>query len=161
RAAGAQLTSRAMVAIGDKQAVRQMHRAGRLDHEIHFYRGGLLSIAVRVNRIEMVALLLDLGLDPDQPVTADHGSPRWGMPLWFATMCGRPKIAELLLARGADVNAIVYACGDSLSIAEGTHDAEMKTLLIAHGALITVENVAGNRDRETARAILDGTMTAQ
>ena len=31
-------------------------------------RGGLLSIAVRVNRPDMVSLLLDLGLDPDESV---------------------------------------------------------------------------------------------
>jgi hypothetical protein len=64
RARGAKLTPRAAVAIGDGESVRQMHREGRLDNEIHSLRGGLLSIAVRVNRPEMVSLLLDLGLVP-------------------------------------------------------------------------------------------------
>ena len=111
---GAELTPRAAVALGDREAVLRLHREGRLPNEIHMFRGGLLAIAVRVNRLDMVATLLDLGLDPDESVVADDGGRSWGMPLWFASMCGRHEIAELLLARGADVNAIVYACGDSL-----------------------------------------------
>jgi ankyrin repeat protein len=69
-------------------------------------------------------------------------------------MCGRHEIAELLLARGADVNAVVYACGDSMCRAE---DEEMKALLRKHGARLTVQTVT---DPKTAQAILDGTVTA-
>lgn len=159
RAAGAKLTPRAAVAIGDRQAVLQMHREGGLDNRIHPLRGGLLSIAVRVNRPEMVSLLLDLGLDPDEPVMAEDGTRMsWGMPLWFTAMCGRHEIAELLLSRGADVNAIVFASGDSLCTADRTGDKKMQALLLAHGARLVVEHVP---DRETARAILDGTIPAQ
>jgi ankyrin repeat protein len=104
---------------------------------------------------------LDLGLDPDETVPAADGHRlSWGMPLWFAAMCGRPKIAELLLARGADVNAIVYASGDALSIAGDTRDGEMMALLRRHGARLTVEHVAGERDLEAARAILEGRLGA-
>jgi ankyrin repeat protein len=160
-ARGAILTPRAAVAIGDREAVLRMHREGRLENEIHWLRGGLISIAVRVNRPEMVSLLLDLGLDPDEPVMGEDGSRMsWGMPLWFTAMCGRQEIAELLLARGADVNAIVYASGDALCIAHDTRDDEMKALLRRHGARVTVEQVAGEKDLETARAILDGTLPA-
>ena len=43
-------------------------------------------------------------LDPDEPVAGEHGTRvSWGMPLWFAALCGRHEIAGLLLARGADV----------------------------------------------------------
>jgi len=150
----AELTPRAAVALGDREAVLRLHRDGRLPNEIQMFRGGLLAIAVRVNRLDMVATLLDLGLDPDESVITDDGERSWGMPLWFASMCGRHEIAELLLARGADVNAIVYACGDSMCMAG---DEKMKALLRKHGARLTVETVS---DRETARAILDGTVTA-
>lgn len=161
RARGAKLTPRAAVAIGDCEAIRQIHREGRLDNEIHCLRGGLLSIAVRVNRPEMVSLLLDLGLDPDETVPGEDGARMsWGMPLWFTAMCGRHEIASLLLARGADVNAIVSASGDALGIAHDTRDDEMKSLLRRHGARITVEQVAGENDLKTAQAILDGTMKA-
>jgi ankyrin repeat protein len=151
---GAELTPRAAVALGDREAVLRLHREGRLPNEIQMFRGGLLSIAVRVNRLDMVATLLDLGLDPDESVVSDDGGLSSGMPLWFASMCDRFAIAELLLARGADVNAIVYACGDSLCAAG---DEKMKALLRKHGARLTVETVT---DPQTAQAILDGTVTA-
>jgi ankyrin repeat protein len=158
---GARLTPRAAVAIGDQQAVRQMHDAGQLSNEVHTLRGGLLSIAVRVNRPEMVSLLLDLGLDPDETVPGDEGRRMsWGMPLWFAALCGRHEIAELLLSRGADVNAIVSASGDPLGIAFDTHDDRMIELLRRHGARLTVEQVAGEGDVKTAQAILDGAIPA-
>ncbi|MEO1983831.1 MAG: ankyrin repeat domain-containing protein, partial [Fuerstiella sp.] len=157
RSSDAVLTPRAAVAIGDQRAVEQMQHEGRLNNDIHFFRGGLLSIAVRVNRIEMVSLLLDLGLDPDESAApVEDGGRSWGMPLWFAAMCGRHEIAKLLLDRRADVNAIVYACGDALGNANGTGDEKMKALLLEHGARVTVENVADQKDRETAKAILDG-----
>lgn len=152
--AGAELTPRAAVALGDCEAVLRLHREGRLPNEIHLFRGGLLAIAVRVNRLDMLAALLDLGLDPDESVVTDDGARSWGMPLWCASMCGRHEIAELLLARGADVNAIVYACGDSICMAA---DATMTSLLRKHGARLTVETVT---DPKTAQAILDGTVAA-
>lgn len=162
RSKGAELTPRAAVATGDKETVLELHRDGKLRNEIHSLRGGLLSIAVRVNRIDMVSQLLDLGFDPDETVFGDDGSrSSWGMPLWFCAMCGRHEIAELLLARGADVNAIVFASGDALSIAGDTRDDPMETLLRRHGARITVEGVAGAKDRKTARAILEGKLPAQ
>ncbi len=152
---GAELTPRGAVAVGDKEAVLQLHREGRLKDEIHKFRGGLLAIAARVNRVDMASLLLDLGLDPDETVRGEDGARMsWGMPLWFASMCGRREMAELLVDRGADVNAIVYSCGDSLSVAE---DEKMKALLRGHGARLTVETVT---DPKTARAILDGTAPA-
>jgi ankyrin repeat protein len=151
---GAELTPRAAVALGDREAVLRLHREGRLPNEIHIFRGGLLAIAVRVNRLEMVATLLDLGLDPDESVITDDGERSWGMPLWTASMCGRHEIAELLLARGADVDAIVYACGDSICMAA---DETMTALLRKQGARLTVETVT---DPTTAQAILDGTVKA-
>ena len=78
------------------------------------------------------------------------------MPLWFASMCDRCEIAELLLAGGADVNTVVGACGDALGRAG---DEQMKALLLKHGARITVEQLpGGEQGREIAKAILAGTM---
>ncbi len=157
---GAELTPRAAVALGDREAVLRLVREGRLRNEIHMCRGGLLAIAARVNRLEMVATLLDLGLDPDESVVTDDGAISSGMPLWFASMCGRHEIAGLLLARGADVNAIVYACGDSLGHCTA-EDEKMEALLRKHGAGLTVEQLPdGELGRETAKAILAGTIPA-
>jgi ankyrin repeat protein len=69
-------------------------------------------------------------------------------------MCDRYEIAELLLARGADVNGVVYACGDSICAAE---DEQMRALLRRHGARLTVETVS---DPKVAQAILDGAVAA-
>src|SRR5262249_17524031 len=102
---------------------------------------------------------LDLGLDVNE--SFDDAGTSWGMPLWFAALCGRPEIAELLLRRGADVNAIVFASGDALGNAIATQDEEMKALLLQHGARLVVEHVAGGEQgRETARKILAGTLPA-
>ena len=151
---GAELTPRVAVALGDREAVLRLHREGRLANEIDDF--GLLATAVRVNRLDMVATLLDLGLDPNEPVVNVYGDSGW--PLWFASMCGRHEIAELLLARGANVNTVVGACGDALGRA---HDDQMKALLLKHGARITVEQLpGGEQGREMARAILAGTMRA-
>lgn len=151
---GAELTPRAAVALGDREAVLRLHHEGRLPNEIHVFRGGLLAIAVRVNRLDMVGTLLDFGLDPDESVPTDDGFRSWGMPLWTASMCGRHEIAELLLASGADVDAIVYACGDSICMAA---DEKMTALLRKHNARLTVETVT---DPKIAHAILDGTVKA-
>jgi ankyrin repeat protein len=151
---GAELTPRAAVALGDGEAVLRLHREGRLPNEIDIIRGGLLASAARVNRLDMVTTLLDLGLDPDEAIPTGEGYPSWGMPLWFASMCGRHEIAELLLARGADVNAILYCSGDAICSAG---DEKMVALLRKHGARLTVETVT---DANTARAILEGTVKA-
>ena len=138
-----------------------MHRENQLINDVHFFRGGLLSIAVRVNNPEMVSQLLALGIDPDESVVStDDGSRSWGAPLWFATMCGRHEIAKTLLNHGADVNAVLYACGDAMSIAQTTADERFKAILIEHGARITVEHVASCGDVGLAQAILDGTTPA-
>lgn len=71
-------------------------------------------------------------------------------------MCGRYEIAELLISRGADVNAVNNGNGDAMCCAETTGDQQMETLLLKHGARTTVERVARKKDRETAQAILEG-----
>jgi ankyrin repeat protein len=152
---GAELTSYAAVATGDADAVRRMDRDGHLQNEDRG-RGGLLSIAVKVNRIDIVSLLLDLGLDPNEPTEHGEGDKVSGAPLWFASMCGRYDIAELLISHGADVNAVLNGNADALYCADATGDEPMQSLLLKHGARVTVERVAGRKDRETARAILEG-----
>jgi len=158
RSAGAQLTPRAAVAIGDVKLVARMHREGKLANDIHFFRGGLLSIAVRINNTEMVSQLLSLGIDPDESVvSSDDVSKSWGAPLWFATMCGRYQIAKTLLDHGADVNAVLYACGDAMSIAQATKDERLQSLLIDHDVRTNVE---GCTVVALAREILDGNVPA-
>jgi len=154
---GGPLTDRAAVALGRLEEIRARHDAGTLKNEIHPIRGGLLSIAVRTNQPDVLALLLDLGLDPDEAVM-DEGAPiSWGMPLWFCAVCGRSEMAELLLSRGADVDAIVFASGDAFSIAHTVGDSSFQSLLRSRGARLTVESI---NDLETARKVLSGELAA-
>lgn len=153
---GAEWTPRAAVALGEFEVVARLNDEGRLKNEIQLYRGGLLAIAVRVNRLDMVARLLDLGLDPNERVVTREGERSSGMPLWFASLCGRLETAEMLLKHGADANAVVFACGDPLGhCAAG--DEEMEALLRRHGAGQTVEQLpAGDEGRRLALSILNG-----
>ena len=72
------------------------------------------------------------------------------MPLWFASMCGRHEIAELLLTRGADVNASRVR----LWRLDG-HEAEDEKMkaLCKHRARLTVETCGGpgNRSSDSRR----------
>ena len=69
---GAELTPRAAVALGDRGPCCDcIAKADSRTRSI--CSGGLLAIAVRVNRLDMVATLLDLGLDPDESVVNEGG----------------------------------------------------------------------------------------
>jgi hypothetical protein len=65
RARGAELTARSAVALGEADWLRSRHAEGTLVNRI-YGPGGLLSVAVRHDRPEMLRLLLDLGFDPDE-----------------------------------------------------------------------------------------------
>ena len=152
RAKGAELTPRAAVAIGDARPCLQMHREGRLKNEIHSCRGGLLVHCGSSQSHRHGVAAAGPGIRSRRASRSTRTATRvWGMPLWFASMCGRHEIAELLLARGADVNAIVHACGDALALCRRTGDEKMKALLLKHGARThrrTRRRLQGPRNRE-------------
>ena len=61
--------ARAAVASGDMEWLRARHAEGSLVNPIRWDGGGLLTVAVRHNRPEMLRLLLDFGFDPDERVS--------------------------------------------------------------------------------------------
>ena len=134
---GASVTIYAAVALGDAQRVRELVEADpsllrRISHS-----GGLLTLAVNHSQIEIVRLLLDLGADVDERIVLEEleePAPSWGMPLWYAALANRFEIAALLLDRGADPNANVYASGWPLRNAWGHKDGLLKKLLLDRGA---------------------------
>jgi ankyrin repeat protein len=63
RHAGADLTPRAAAALGEADWLRARQAEGALINPITWGSGGLLTIAVRHNRPEIVTLLLDFGFD--------------------------------------------------------------------------------------------------
>ncbi|HEX3745353.1 MAG TPA: ankyrin repeat domain-containing protein [Bryobacteraceae bacterium] len=148
--AGASLTLRGAVALGD------IERARGLTPTVDA-RGGLLSLAVHHGQLEMIRLLLDLGADVDERTLLENvESPTEsaGKPLWIAADIGRRDIAELLLDRGADPNANLYASGWPLDRAYRNHDSSMKQLLLSRGAKPQAWTIAGAHDVQAARQML-------
>jgi ankyrin repeat protein len=152
--AGCQLSLESAVALGDLVFVREyaQHHADRF-HSDDSHRGGLLQIAVENDNIDMARLLLDLGLHPDdrhQLHEYESKPHSWGEPLAKATGNGKYEIAELLLSRGADPNASIYASGNPMSAAYSNRDDQMKGLLFRYGA--TLDHTTAGLECETSAA---------
>ena len=152
--AGAPRSLRTNVMLGNVEAVRQIAESHPdlfepdIESESH-----LLGFAVRHNRYDMVKLLLDLGMDPDQRYrisSLEEETYNWGEPLWIAAGDGMYEIAQLLLERGADPNAAVYASGDPMSRAYNNRDDRMKRLLYRYGGSMTPEGAALECDTSAA-----------
>jgi ankyrin repeat protein len=157
---GAEPTAFWAVATNNGDWLRARHAAGTLTNRVSDV-GGLVTYAVRLDRPEMLSLLLDLGFDPDEhpdgrrPASrsgdsdAQHatavGSTQAvsGKPLEFAVSSHRPALADILLKRGATLPAamaVALGMGDWLRArhAEGTlaHPAEgdgLLTVAVEHG----------------------------
>uniref|UniRef100_Q020D8 Ankyrin n=1 Tax=Solibacter usitatus (strain Ellin6076) TaxID=234267 RepID=Q020D8_SOLUE len=150
--------ARAAVAAGDLEWVRAQHAAGTLVNPVRWDDGGLLTVAVRNKRPQMLALLLDCGLDPNERVSEGEGD--WvaysqGYPLWNAAALGNLEIAELLLRRGADPNVHVDSSGSSVYSAFSHKQWEMVELLRRHGGVVTADTAAIYRQTELVRQMLE------
>ena len=148
--AGATLTLRGAIALGNADRVRELLRT--IDS-----RDALLSLAVIHGQTEMVRLLLDLGADVDERTllgNVEEAVESAGKPLWMAAETGRRDIAELLLDRGADPNANLYASGWPLDRAYRNQDSAMKQLLLNRGAKPQPWTITLANDVEAARRML-------
>jgi ankyrin repeat protein len=157
---GAEITARAAVALNDEAHVRELILAdpGLLRQVSD--NSGLLTLAVNHRQIDMVRLLLDLGVDVDERILLqelEEPTESWGMPLWYAALAGDLAITELLLDRGADPNANVYASGWPLRNAWGHQDDSVKKLLLERGAKPQPYMVSETHDVEEARRLLGET----
>ena len=154
---GAMLTVRAAVALGDLPQIRQFIAAepGLLRHISG--SGGLLTLAVNHRQMESAELLLDLGADVDERILLDgveEPTASWGMPLWHSALAGDLAMTRLLLDRGADPNANVYASGWPLANAWSHADDRVKNLLLQRGAKRQPYMIAATHDVEEARKML-------
>ncbi len=155
-ARGAERTGRWALTTGNAEWLRARHAEGTLGQPIYGDEG-LLSLAVRNDRPEILALLLDLGFDPDERRRVDLEPPAytWGQPLRHCAEFGKPEMAKLLLAHGADVNAHILAGGTPLFAAYGQKDQAMRALLESHGAYLDAELVGALGLADKARQMLN------
>jgi ankyrin repeat protein len=144
---GAAMTPRAAVILGEAEWLREHWED----------TGDLLALAAQHDRPEILRLLLDFGLDPNEPTRLDGLEETvWskGQPLWTCAGEGKVEMARLLLERGADPNVHVYAGGPAMHRAFERGDAEMLALLERHGGIVPPVTVGLLKDRERAKRML-------
>src|SRR5262249_7092997 len=154
---GAALTIRAAVALGQTERVRQLATGNPMSLREVDPSGGLLSIAVWHGQLDMARLLLELGVDVDERVLLEEleePTVSWGGPLWHAALAGDRDMVELLLDRGADPNANVYASGWPIRNAWYHKDESVKRLLLERGARLPPHMIAELHQVEEARRLL-------
>jgi len=157
---GGEMTPSAAAALGDVDWLRNRHAEGGLTNPIED-TGGLLRIAASHNRREILELLLDFGFDPNERtrfefVGGDGVAFTSGMPLNHCAATGKYDIAELLLSRGADPNASVYASGDPVFTAYSRRDSKMIDLLERHGGVACATTAGLYRLTGLAKKMLAG-----
>ncbi len=137
---GAVETAYAAIARGDVSWVQARVREGLIVDG-----AGLVSHAVAADRPEMLALLLQLGLDPDESGRVEgleEVVPTWGGPLRACAISGKLAMAEMLLAHGAKANTNVYAASSALFEAYKRRDGQLIALLESHGGRLNPVGVA-------------------
>jgi ankyrin repeat protein len=155
---GAIMTPRAAVAHGDADWIRARHAEGKLETSFPIYRGrhrGLLGIAIHHRRKDMLALLLNLGLNPDEPFwDAEAKERRRGDPLGLCAEKGEAEMAEVLLARGATLTASIAIWLGKADWLRAQHAAgKLENPLNSEGGLLTL--AIKQRRREIVDLLLD------
>jgi ankyrin repeat protein len=152
---GLPLTPNAAVLLGKADWLRKQLAAGTLENPID-YDGGLISFAITHDRSEMLAELLDMGLDPNERTRVENTEDSYasGFPLHHCVRLDKPGMAEMLLTHGADLNAAHSDRGTALYAAYGQKRRAMITLLESHGAFLDAELVGYLGDAELARQMV-------
>ncbi|HEY3458422.1 MAG TPA: ankyrin repeat domain-containing protein [Bryobacteraceae bacterium] len=157
RRAGAELTARAAVALGEKAWLQARHSEGALVNPIAWETGGLFTVAVRHNRPEMLDLLLSFGFDPDERASYGDGSGivySQGFALWHCAALGRKEMAEVLLKHGASLHAHVDSSGSPVHSAYSHRQWEMVELFRRYGGVVSAATAAIYRQTDLARQML-------
>jgi ankyrin repeat protein len=86
---GASLTIRGAVALGDISNVRKLIESNPQSLREIAPNGGLLTLAVNHQKIEIARLLLELGADVNERTLLhqlEEPVASYGMPLWYASL---------------------------------------------------------------------------
>lgn len=157
--AGVEAAVRTAVARGDSAWLEARHAERPLTNVIDWYAGGLLTLAAANNQREVLALLLDLGFEPDERVRWSEGPEAaysQGYPLWHCASTGKQELAELLLDRGANPNVHVDSSGSPVYAAYSHRQWAMVDLLKRRGGVVTPDIVGLYRETALARDLLAG-----
>jgi ankyrin repeat protein len=153
---GAEMTPPAAVVLGAVEWLWAQHAAGKVENPVG-PEGGLLSLAVRRGRADILRLLLELGFDPDERSRVEGLEEivySGGGPLHACAASGSLAMAEMLLEHGANPNLHVYASGPPLYRAYQTGDAAMVALLEKSGAVTDASTAGVMRLIDKARQLL-------
>ena len=146
----------AAVRRGDGDWLRARHAEGLLVNTIPD-SGGLLTVAVASDRPDMLALLLELGFDPNERKRLDDLDQvvySAGFPLWRCAAQGKYAMAEMLLEHGANPNVHVYASGSPVYSAYRHRRPEMIALLTRYGGVVGADIAGLYRETDRARQLL-------
>jgi ankyrin repeat protein len=160
---GAEPTAFWAVAMNQGDWLRARHAEGRIANPVSDV-GGLVTFAVRLDRPEMLTLLLDLGFDPDE--RPDPADPV-GKPLEFCLKHQRLALAEILLQRGAPLpssTAVALGKADWIrakhaagTLAHPAHGDGLLTAAVEHGRLDMLQLLLDlGFDAEERRRVVGG-----
>lgn len=150
-------TLRSAVANGDNALLEALRTQGHLHNPVRWNGGGLLTVAVENDHMDVLRFLLDCGFDPNERVSSGQGDwIAWsqGYPLWHCAALGRRDMAELLLDRGADPNVHVDSSGSAVHSAYSHRQWDMAALLESRGGVLTHDTAALYRRTDVIRAML-------
>ena len=110
-----------------------------------------MFIAISRNNIALVQKLLNEGVKPDAVIGVRYGD----RPLHVAAYYGRYEITALLLARGANVNALMTGGNARTPLLNAIWKAnnEVAKLLLQHGADATITTLSGQTPCQFARQV--------
>lgn len=173
--------ARTAVAQGDVGWLRARHADGILVNasavNVFSAPPGLLTTAVTHDRADILALLLEWGFAPDEPMRVeglDEPEYSQGTPLWHSVAKRQFDMAAMLLERGANPNAQVYASGSPVHVAYRQDDRRGIELLERYGGApdaitagmcgrtaLAVEMLAGRRDGRVEDGVFAGRTVAE